>query len=232
MRIIHGHKSQHVKELSSVLLSDNIEVMKCLPDKLFDLACIDPPYGLNERLVLGGGKLVKSAMTQLYKGKSWDVLPSKEFFDELFRVSKNQIIWGGNYFLDYLPSTRGIIVWDKQSRMPTMSDAEIAWTSFDRPLKIYSTKSYEEKKIHPTQKPISLYKFCYTYARVQAGDWILDTHLGSQSSRIAAEQMGLQFLGIEKDEQHYREGNARYDISMSQADMFAETKTNTIEIFK
>lgn len=124
--------------VSTVYLMDCINGMKEYPDKWFDLAIVDPPYGLGNRLSDGGKncKLNNTPMTVLYKNKEWDVLPPYEYWIELFRVSKNQIIFGANYFLDYLPATRGFICWDKKQDMPSLSACELIWTSFDKPAKI------------------------------------------------------------------------------------------------
>jgi site-specific DNA-methyltransferase (adenine-specific) len=133
----------------------------------------------------------------------WDVVPSSEYFSELFRVSKNQIIWGGNYF--NLPPYRCPIIWDKLQPVPNFSAIELAWSSFDQPSKIFKQRQagfISEKKIHPTQKPTKLYKWLLSnYAK--PGDRILDTHLGSGSSRIAAYDMGFEFWGYEIDKAYF-----------------------------
>lgn len=116
---------------SMVFLKDCVTGMKEYPDKHFDLAIVDPPYGLGNRLSDGGGKLKNTPMAALYREKEWDVLPPYEYWIELFRVSKNQIIFGANYFLDHLPATRGFICWDKKQDMPTLSACELIWTSFN-----------------------------------------------------------------------------------------------------
>jgi site-specific DNA-methyltransferase (adenine-specific) len=139
-----------------------MEGMKQYPDKYFDLAVVDPPYGLGNRLSDGGGKLKNTPMAALYRGKEWDVLPSKEYFKELFRVSENQIICGANYFLEHLPSSRGCICWDKKQDMPTLSAWEFIWTSFDKPAKIYKQVSTDLNRFHPTQKPVKLYEWIYS----------------------------------------------------------------------
>ena len=147
--------------ISQVTLGDCMEGMKQYPDKYFDLAVVDPPYGLGNRLSDGGGKLKDTPMAKLYRGKDWDVLPSKEYFDQLFRVSENQVIFGANYFLEYLPSSRGILCWDKKQDMPTLSAWEFVWTSFDKPSKIYKQVSTDLNRFHPTQKPVKLYEWIY-----------------------------------------------------------------------
>ena len=159
---------------------DCMEYMKTVPDKMFDLAIVDPPYGIlapksetgnsstaakmrQVRRDKGAGKLKNRALNKM--GCDWDYAPpTKEYFDELFRVSKNQIIWGGNYF--NLPPTRGIVCWDKQQPWENFSQWEMAWTSFDCPAKLISLSNSgarnDEEKIHPTQKPVKLYEWLLT----------------------------------------------------------------------
>lgn len=201
---------------------DCMEAMREMPDKAFDLAVVDPPYGITVDLqslgkgtglapqtntqakiaksrTHGGGKLKDRAINKL--DTSWDSEPpTQEYFNQLFRVSRNQVIWGGNYF--GLPPTRGILCWDKEQTFLNFSQWEMAWTSFDFPAKLFrfSNRGFQcpEKgeKIHPTQKPISLYSWIYSFC-AKPGDKILDTHLGSGSSRIAAHDAGLDFWGYE-----------------------------------
>ena len=188
---------------------DCMEGMKEFPDKYFDLAIVDPPYGLGDRLTDGGHK--KNPMEKYrksYEQKRWDVAPNSEYFCELFRVSKNQIIWGGNYFA--LPPTRGIICWDKLQMMPTFSRWEYGWTSFDKPSKTYEQRSQEneEKRFHPTQKPVKLYEWLLrNYAK--EGDRILDTHFGSLSIGIACEKLGFELTAIELDKDYYQMAKKR-----------------------
>jgi site-specific DNA-methyltransferase (adenine-specific) len=181
---------------------DCMEYMATLPDKAFDLAVVDPPYGIGaSEMQMGLGK------KNWKRGKGWDNdVPTDFYFQELMRVSKNQIIWGGNYFA--LPIKRGWIFWDKDVQPNlSFSSGELAWTSFDIILKKanidYSGfRGAEDNKIHPTQKPIALYKWIlHNYAK--PGDRILDTHLGSGSSAIAAHNMGFDFVGCELDKDYY-----------------------------
>lgn len=158
----------------------------------------------------GSGKLKGRVMNQSsVKFENWDVAPSQEYFDELFRVSKNQIIWGGNYFP--LPPTRCIICWDKVQPWENFSQIEIAWTSFDYPAKLFRWDNRSgPKKIHATQKAVELYAWIFkTFAK--PGDKILDTHLGSQSSRIAAYWAGLDFWGCEIDKDYFDAGCERFE---------------------
>jgi len=136
---------------------DCIEFMRSLPDKYFSLAIADPPYNLKPSSVKGAGKLKNRVLNT--GNMDWDVAPPKDFWDELFRVSKNQIIWGGNYF--NLPPTRCVIAWDKCQPWPNFSQVEIAWTSFDKPAKIFRFDARSMKnRFHPTGKPVELYAFC------------------------------------------------------------------------
>mgnify|MGYP003757988175 FL=1 len=206
---------------SEVYLMDCIEGMKHYPNKYFDLACIDPPYGIGHSLLSGEKRGSKFVRTERHV--DWDVLPTDNFWIELFRVSKNQIIWGGNYFLDNLPPTRGMIIWDK-IQMFSGADFEFAWTSFDNSAKAFRMSRVEAygniDKIHPTQKPISLYDFCFQFAKLEAGAKVLDTHLGSGSSRISANKNGLNFVGFEVEEEYFNKSCKRYDDFVSQVRLF------------
>jgi site-specific DNA-methyltransferase (adenine-specific) len=207
--------------VSEVYLMDNIELMKHYPDKYFDLACIDPPYGIGHSLLSGEKRGSKFVRTERHV--DWDILPTDEFWIELFRVSKNQIIWGGNYFLDHLPSTKGMIIWDK-IQMFSGADFEFAWTSFETSAKAFRMSRVEAygntNKIHPTQKPIELYDFCFNFAKLEAGAKVLDTHLGSGSSRISANKNKLNFVGCEIDEEYFNKQNKRYEEFVSQMRLF------------
>ena len=199
---------------------DCMEAMREMPDKAFELAIVDPPYGLGDRLTDGGHK--KNPMEKYrksYEQKRWDVAPNKEYFKELFRVSVNQIIWGGNYF--ELPPTRGILCWDKMQMMPTFSRWEYGWTSFDKPAKTFECRSQttEEVRFHPTQKSIALYEWLLTHYAKQ-GDRILDTHLGSGSSRIAAYNLGFDFVGYEIDTDYFNAQEERFQKHTAQIRLF------------
>ena len=192
------------------------------PDKYFELAIVDPPYGIEDKISKGGGNHTKSSVRfhQRYseKHKRWDISPTKEYFKELFRVSKNQVIFGGNYF--ELPPTRGFIIWDKpEMRIPTMSDCEFAWTSFDKPAKIVRVSRNGDKLFHPTQKPVKLYKEVVNLTAKQ-GDKILDTHLGSGSSRIACYDYGFDFTGFELDKDYFEAQEKRFKDHISQTNLF------------
>lgn len=188
-----------------------------MPDHCFDLAVVDPPYGIGDKF--RGGKSGKMNFNQIVD-KGWDVVPTREYFNELFRVSKNQIIWGGNYFS--LPPTRCFICWDKT--IPdgfSLAMAEMAWTSFDANAKIIKLQNREiGGKIHPTQKPVALYAWIFSKYAHQ-GERILDTHLGSGSSRIAAYEANLDFIGFEIDTEYFEEQEKRYSDYISQLSIFA-----------
>lgn len=206
-----------IKPISEVHNVDCLEHMKALPDKYFDLCIADPPYGINaanmvntksarNRLQQGAGKL-KNRILQTDK-IDWDFYPpDKEVFNELFRISKKQIIWGGNYFP--LPPARCFVCWDKMQPWENFSQCEMAWTSFDYPAKMFRFDNRTGDKIHPTQKPVELYAYILkTFAR--EGDKIFDPFLGSGSSRIAAYKMGFDFYGCELDKQYYEAQELRF----------------------
>lgn len=204
--------------------------MKNYPDGHFDLAVVDPPYGIGE------SKRKREHRTDRWKNppkkqhnpKDWDNrCPDESYFQELIRVSKNQIIWGANHFIERIPNANSScwLVWDKKNGESDFSDCELAWTSFDTAVRMFSwlwngfQKQQPEHRIHPTQKPVALYDWIFDkYAK--AGDKILDTHLGSQSSRIAAWKHGLDFTGFELDEDYFREGCKRFDNFAAQQRLF------------
>jgi len=193
---------------SLVFNEDCIEGMKRYPDGYFDLAIVDPPYGIGE----DGGKFRdrKGGGHRVIAKKNWDSnVPSAEYWEQLFRVSKNQIVWGGNYFTDYLKPSRGWIYWDKLMG-GDFSDGEIAWTSFDKVLKKVTICNKMSGKTHPTEKPIKIYDFCLLYANAKEGDKILDTHLGSGNSRIAVDKLGLDFTGFELDKDYFDTHEKRF----------------------
>jgi site-specific DNA-methyltransferase (adenine-specific) len=217
-------EGDHIRGDSKIELLnvDCIQYMSTVNDKAFDLAIVDPPYGIN----FGMYKRTKASR---YKNSMWDKsVPTTNYFDELFRVSKNQIVWGGNYFLDLWKSPcKGFIFWYKQNPVPNFSDGEFAWTSFNRVAQCFNFRYYgglegktlASKKIHPTQKPIDLYKWVLSnYAK--DGDKILDTHLGSGSSAIAAYQMGFDFVGCELDKDYFEAAQKRFKEQTAQTSIF------------
>ena len=196
-----------------LLHADCMDVMAEYPDNYFDLACVDPPYGIGTKLTSGGTWAAKYTE----KDSRWDIAPKTEYFTELFRVSKNWIIWGGNYFTHLIPPSRCFSTWVKPQMlgMHTMADCELALTSFDRNAKIFNPTKGGEIRIHPTQKPVKLYQWLLTtYAK--EGDRILDTHLGSGSSAIAAHYAGFDFLGCELDEDYYNAAVERFHAETAQ----------------
>ena len=184
-------------------LGDCMDLMKDTPDDFYELAIVDPPYGINAgKMTMGSGK------HNFSKNKVWDEQPPNEdYFNELFRVSKNQIIWGGNYFSKFLTPTRHWVVWDKLNPNLSFAEGELAWIRNGKNLRIYKYYSARVEiggKIHPTQKPVALYKWLLkNYAK--EGDKILDTHLGSGSIAIACHYMGFELTGIEIDEEYYNQ---------------------------
>jgi site-specific DNA-methyltransferase (adenine-specific) len=194
------------------------------PDNHFDLAIVDPPYGLGSRLIEGGKNGGLGSLRGLDDGKveRWDSIPNAAYFDELKRVSKHQIIWGGNYFLDHLGSTDGFIVWDKMNGTNPMADAELAWKSMRGTTRMFRmhhfSTGYEDKQ-HPTQKPIKLYKWLLKN-HAKEGDLILDTHVGSASSLIAFEEMGFDYVGFELDADYYRDSCKRIEAFRAQPKLF------------
>ena len=178
----------------NLIHGDSLQALKGYKDNHFDVAIVDPPYGLGYRLVKGGAKGGMGTMRNLADDKvtTWDdKIPPPEYFTELQRVSKNQIIWGGNYFLDYLGKTDGLVVWDKMNGTNPMADAELAWQNIKGTTRMFRWHHFSGErttKVHPTQKPTQLYKWLlenYT----NEGDLILDTHLGSGSIAIACHYM-------------------------------------------
>jgi len=206
-----------------------MDFMREMPDKAYNLAIVDPPYGIgiNSQFKNSGGLGSKSMFRQT-KGqgaKEWDSkTPTEEYFKELFRVSTNQIIWGGNYFLNHLPSTRCMLIWDKMNGGNNMADAEIAWTSIDGSVRMFRMHHFSRgygTKIHLTQKPVALYTWLLkNYAK--EGDKILDTHGGSMSSVIAAIKGGFDITCFELDKDYYEKAKERIENFISQENMFAE----------
>ena len=229
---------------------DCLEAMRSMPDKAFDLAVVDPPYGggfteeggckgwftkynrkidhlhssfrENEKERIYNRFGGKDSRFERYKKDSvidWDVAPPEEYFDQLFRVSKNCIIWGGNYF--QLPPTRCFLIWRKLtiSESFSMAMVEYAWTSFNDNAKLFEYQPQDPTRFHPTQKPVALYKWILNrYAK--PGDKILDTHLGSGSSRIAAYDLGFDFVGYEIDKEYFDKQEERFEKHTAQTSLF------------
>lgn len=203
--------------------ADNLEIMRDFKDKEFDLAIVDPPYGI------GAGSVnfqsgTRKRLSKFHKINDWDnAIPLEEYWKELFRISKNQIVWGGNYMTEFLPPSRCWVFWDKGTGDNSYADGELAWCSFDKVVKkftkFWSGGNAKEKgdldRVHPTQKPVALYEWLLNnYAN--ENDKIIDTHLGSASIAIAIEKANrldkknLSFVGIEIDKEYYEAGLKRY----------------------
>ena len=196
---------------------DCMEYLGTLEDNAFELAIVDPPYGI------GAGKEKPHNGWVDWGVKEWDnKIPSPEYFNELFKISKNQIVCGGNYFTKYLPPSMGWVVWDKGQRDFSLADGELIWTSFDVALRIFNysrAKALQDGKIHPTQKPVQLYKWLLkNYAK--PGDKIFDSHMGSQSSRIACWDGGFDFWGCELDKDYFDAGCKRFETYKLQLKLF------------
>lgn len=198
--------------VSETYLMDCMDYMRTIPDKYFDLAVVDPPYGIGEDGKKNHSRSVL-AKSRLYTPKSWDKEPpSKEYFTQLFRVSKNQIVFGANHFISRIPIDSSCwMVWDKDNGQNDFADCELAWTSFKTAVRKFKYRwqgmlqenmKHKEERIHPTQKPVALYAYLFRQF-AKPGDKILDTHLGSGSSRIAAYKMGFDFYATEIDKEYY-----------------------------
>ena len=207
----------------------NLDCMEYLPqyeDNHFELAIVDPPYGKKPTRNTNGLGVCKKTFES--GSDNWDIKPPPEYFSELFRVSCNQIIWGGNYFIEHLVSTNCFLVWDKNKTFGAFADCEMAWTSFSDVARVFKftwngmlqeDMKNKEKRIHPTQKPVKLYEWLLTnYAN--EGDKILDTHVGSGSSRIACHKMGFDFTGYEIDEDYWNAQEQRFKQFKKQLTLF------------
>ncbi len=227
---------------SEAKLMDCMNYMAGFPDKFFDVAIVDPPYGINApnlrmgttakndsvattlkkgRLNSGGGHMKNSKLVNM--DLDWDfATPGPEYFVELFRVSKQAIIWGGNYYV--LTPSRGWIVWDKMQPWENFSQFEMAWTSFDMPAKMFRYSNTgganDHNKIHPTQKPIQLYRYCYALKQLQGIKTALDTHLGSGTNRRAAWEYGIDFYSCDTNESYLIDQEKAFQLHSSQSRLF------------
>lgn len=214
-------------ELNTVICADSLEVLRSMPDKSVDLLLTDPPYGINiaKNGTVGGEHLAK---TKWYGVQEWDsTIPSKEHFKEMFRVSKNQIIFGGNYLTEYLRPSSCWVIWDKYNS-GNFADAEMAWTSFDRATRLFKWRwngmlqeqmKWKEKRYHPTQKPVPLFRWILERFSSE-GDIVLDPFLGSGTTAVACKQLGRRYIGIER-ESHY------CDVARKRL-----TQSNLLEVMK
>jgi site-specific DNA-methyltransferase (adenine-specific) len=232
-----------LNEYIEITNEDNMELMARYPDKYFDLSIIDPPYGIGAdkvqnnaamQRIKAGGKSKAGRGWKLYADKDWDnETPNAEYWKELFRISKNQIVWGGNYFTDYLPPSMGWIMWDKGQRDFSLADGELAWTSFNKALRIFEmsrgkalAKNNEQGgRFHPTQKPVALYAWILkNYAK--QGDKILDTHFGSGSIACAVhnaniiDKMNLSLVACELDKDYFERSIQRVKLALRTQSLF------------
>lgn len=210
---------------------DCMSVMARYPDKYFDLAIVDPPYGISENGNRDLQPKGAASKRKKYNPSLWNCdKPNKEYWEELFRVSKNQIVWGGNYFTDFLPPSRCWIIWDKRGTCPgnDFADCEMAWTSFSGSVRKFTwlwngmlqqNMGNKQNRIHPTEKPFELYKYLLK-ERCEDGYKILDTHLGSGSIAIACNEFGYDLVGCEIDKDYYDTAIKRYNLVTSQTLMF------------
>jgi site-specific DNA-methyltransferase (adenine-specific) len=213
---------------------DCMEYMSGLPDKAFQLAIVDPPYGISQPAFRKESKNKATKTGNYHNAVFNQSSPNKEYFEELNRVSEHQIIWGGNYYNEFLPSGKKWIFWDKKTEDTQWGDGELAYTSFPGSITkftfawngmIQGNMKNKESRIHPTQKPVALYKWLLkTYAMTKDGLFlrrrILDTHLGSGSSAIAAHHMGFDFVGCELDKAYYETACKRFTAQTSQQFLF------------
>ena len=243
---------------NTVILGDCMDYMVKMKDNEFDLCIVDPPYGIGASkgtsIVFKNFTWVHAQETHKYESKDWDsAIPQKDYFIELMRISKNQIIWGGNYFTQHLKSNNGWIIWDKQTTNKIFSPFEMAWTSYSKPkmfrflmegYKKEVQEDYRLGRIHPTQKPYTMYKWilknyaecktCKGTGLIRTGRGcmvdcpkcdnkkvtILDTHVGSGSSRIACWEMGYDFTGYEIDKDYWEAQEKRFNIVKNQMRLF------------
>jgi site-specific DNA-methyltransferase (adenine-specific) len=212
---------------NKIINADCLDILKQLPDKCIDLVLTDPPYGIDY-----GGQLIKGEEFKFNTNKhgwrnfgnnEWDKeRPSEEIFKEILRVSKNQIIWGGNYFADLLPASQGWLVWNKGQRDFSLADGELAWTSFDRALRMFDysrAKALQDGKIHPTQKPLQLMQWCLEKGSKE-GDLVLDCFSGSGTTAVACHNIKRKFICIEKDKDYYEASVKRLEEHQKQLTLF------------
>ena len=223
---------------------DYMELMSRYPDKHFDLAVVDPPYGIgaSSKNFIRQGKQTGKSMAvsgMKYTAKDWDnYVPDKIYFDELRRVSKNQIVWGGNYFASSLPNSSCWLIWDKVTGDNLYADAELAWTSFEKAVRKFTwmwkgmfqqNMANKEDRIHPTQKPVKLYEWLLTHY-AKPNDLILDTHCGSASSLIACENLGFKYIASELDKDYYSQSLQRLKAHLAQGKLFQRVGRDEIRL--
>jgi site-specific DNA-methyltransferase (adenine-specific) len=215
--------------MSEIICGDCLDVMREMEDKSVDLVLTDPPYGIGaySNGNMGGGVLAKQSQ---FKATDWDFeKPNRSYFDEIQRISKNQIIFGGNYFADILPASTCWIVWDKDNGQNNFADCELCWTSFKTAVRKYKFRwqgmlqedmKHKEKRFHPTQKPVKLFEWLLkNYAK--EGDVIFDPFAGSAAPLVACIRLGYQFMGVEKDPEYFRMAQERINKIKPQEKLFA-----------
>lgn len=213
--------------INKIINADCLDILKKLPDNCVDLLLTDPPYGIDY-----GGQLIKGEEYKTQTNKhgwrnfgngEWDKeRPSAEIFREMLRVSKNQIIWGRNYFADLLPASQGWFVWNKMQRNFSLADGELAWTSFDKALRIFDYsrgQANQDEKIHPTQKPLKLIEWCLVRGGVE-NDLVLDCFSGSGTTAVACHNLKRRFICIEKDPDYWRSSCERLEQAQRQQMLF------------
>ena len=216
----------------SLINADCLDIMRDLKDNSFSLAIVDPPYGIGASDYQRGGTQHGNSLARckVYDKKQWDFYPPpSDYFTELRRISKNQIIWGANHFISRMPLDASCwVVWDKDNGTNNYADCELAWTSFDCAVRKFKYRWHgmlqenmkdKEERIHPTQKPVALYKWLLSKF-ANPGDTIIDTHLGSGSICIAAHDLGFKMLGIELDTQYYQMAKQRLLYHQAQSNLF------------
>lgn len=214
--------------INKIINADCLDILKQLPDKSIDLVLTDPPYGIGE----SNGKNKsrgKLAIAKDYGNKDWDnSIPNKEVFDEMIRVSVNQIFWGGNYFIENLKNTSSMLVWDKNNGNSDFADCELAWTSFKSAVRkfkytwngmLQENMKHKEKRVHPTQKPLALFEWCLqNYSK--EGDLVLDCFSGSGTTAIACHNLKRRFICVEKDVDYWKASCERLERVQEQGTLF------------
>lgn len=217
------------ENINSIILGDCLDFMKQISDKSIDLVLTDPPYGIDygNQLIKGDEykEITNKHGWRNFGNAQWDKKPpSKEVFNEIIRISKNQIIWGGNYFADLLPASQGWLVWNKGQRNFSLADGELAYTSFDKAMRIFdyarAKQLNDETREHPTQKPVKLFEWCLEYAKLAENAIILDCFSGSGTTAIACHNLNRNFICIEKDPDYHKASVERLAISQAQQKLF------------
>ena len=209
--------------INRIINADCLDILKQLPDKCVDLVLTDPPYGINIVQQILKKDPFKKHGYNTWENKDWDrFIVNKEYFNEIIRVSKNQIIWGGNYFADLLPKSQCWFVWNKMQRNFSLADGELAWTSFDKAVRIFDYsrgQALQDGKIHPTQKPLKLIEWCLLKGSKE-NDLVLDCFSGSGTTAVACHNLKRRFICIEKDPDYWRSSCERLEQAQRQQMLF------------